>query len=96
MTERETKSLTRLPFVQAYSVACCASDDCMLIGECLGAINQFRADHGIDEPLQVATAYKQPVPAPLNFIFWKKTRKVPVLYSKYLAWNATRKLEKIG
>jgi len=58
-------------------------DDCPTIGEAQRAIDDFRTQHDILEPIQR-------VKDSIMGSVWRKTTPTVVNYTKYLEWNATR------
>lgn len=58
-------------------------DDCPLIAVAEQAIDDFRREHNISDPIQA-------VEGSSTGIFWRKGSPTEVNYDKYLEWNATR------
>jgi len=61
-------------------------DDCPVIHVAKQAIDDFRMEHKISDPIQA-------VEGSITGSFWRKVSPTVVNYSKYLEWNATRTLK---
>jgi len=63
-------------------------DDCPKVPESQRAIDDFRKQHNLVEPIQL-------INGSFTGSFWRKTSPSVVNYTKYLEWNATRVFGKL-